>query len=650
MFPRPHLAFTDILGRNHTCGTYGLDDIPGSISCEGMPAAAPEFGFLDIGDLVPGVQNFAAILHGFGEYVADPATGAPLDVPETRPNQPYDVLCENCAGAPYVPIAEFYVANSDGQTVTREITAGRYGTLTGPDAYVATIDPVANPDDPLKQEVICIATNEEFELPDSPGAGFNCADGAPPGGPPPGDPFGATAFATFEDLVVLPGAGTNGGDVIEFNIAITNTSPDPEIYLTAFNYQTKRRGLADITILDGTTQLRRDVRTDATLPLCTSLDDEACFNTLLGIGHFPNVIGNGLLFGQMVWPSADAGRTGQVVDGEQVFVDPVNGIAPTDFWLESVKKNGPFTPLLRGNSNFICVKSGLFSIDPDADAGCAGQPADGDPVGFDADGEPVWTTASNPQRLGLPPGATQVVRIRMEFGDFRGTVLRIAPGTLTDPSGPDLGLQRIFDCSDQRELEYCHPDLIGQNIGYLPNTTATWLTPPTFEEIEYVILNQQGDAPTVMNFADNFGFILAMAGFRPSAEFYRPDPNPALIGTPFEGALMREQVLGAYVDEPDDQCPGPPRLGAAVAVNNAVTSPPVANQLTVTTPIPGVANSGWGCTVQDIIDQAAAPDPCTPLLLQQGVAVALRALQQSGDVTPQDAGTIRTAAFNAQCR
>ena len=361
------------------------------------------FGFLDVGDLVPGVQNFAAILHGFGEYVADPATGEPLDLAETRPNQPYDVLCESCGGVPYVPIAEFYVPNGDGQTVTREIAAGRYGALTGPDAYVATIDPVADADDPFKQEVICIATNEEFELPEEPGEDFDCAAGGPPGGPPPRGAFGATAFATFEDLVVLPGAGTNGGDVIEFNVAITNTSADAEVYLTALNYQTKRRGLADINILDGTTQLRRDVRIDPTLPVCTSLDDEACFNTLLGIGHFPNVIGNGLLFGQMVWPAADAGRTGQVVDSDQVFVEPVNGITPEDFWLESVKKNGPFTPLLRGNVNFICIKSGLFSVDPDADAACAGQPADGDPEVFDADGEPVWTTANNPQRLGLPP-------------------------------------------------------------------------------------------------------------------------------------------------------------------------------------------------------------------------------------------------------
>ncbi len=213
--------------------------------------------------------------------------------------------------------------------------------MTGPDAYLATIDPLASPDDPFKQEVICIATNEEFELPEDPSEDFDCAEGAPPGGPPPRGAFDASAFATFEDLVVLPGTGINGGDVIEFNLAITNTSTDPVVYLTAFNYQTKLRGLADITILDGATQDRRDVRVDPTRPLCKSLDDQACFNPLLDIGHFPNVIGNGLLFAQMVWPAADAGRTGQVVDGDQVFVDLVNGIDPTDFWLEVGQEERP---------------------------------------------------------------------------------------------------------------------------------------------------------------------------------------------------------------------------------------------------------------------------------------------------------------------
>jgi len=130
-------------------------------------------------------------------------------------------------------------------------------------------------------------------------------------------------------------------------------------------------------------------------------------------------------------------------------------------------------------------------------------------------------------------------------------MLEILPGTLTDDNvdvtnATTQGLARFFDCEDQRELEYCHPNLVGENIGYLPNTTATWLDPANLEDIEYVIINQPGDAPRIMNFEENFGQILAMAGFVPSAEFYEPDPNPDLDGTPFEDVLIRQQVLGTY--------------------------------------------------------------------------------------------------------
>jgi hypothetical protein len=397
-----------------------------------------------------------------------------------------------------------------------------------------------------------------------------------PGGPPPGAQLGTSAVGEFYDLTVIPGGGTNGGDVIEFNIDITNNSTNPGAYLTAFNYQTKRRGLADIGILDGFTQDRRDRRVDSTLPPCTSLADGACYNASLGIGHFPNVIGNGLLFGQMVWTNNDAGREGPVIP-DQVYVDPVNGVDPVPFWLESVKKNGPFAPIMQGNTNFICVKSGLFDNDPDSDAACAGEPA----ILIDPDGEPVHAPGEPrnnvSQRLGLPPGETQTVRMRMEFGDFRGAMLEIVAGTLTSGNiHPDHtstgGLARSFDCSDQRELEFCHPSLVGQNIGYLPNTDATWLTPETLEEIEYVIINQPGDAPTVMNFQENFGVILAMAGFIPSAEFYAPDPNPDLAGTPFEGVLIRQQVLGAYsVTEPID-APDPVNVSSLLSMAGATQS------------------------------------------------------------------------------
>lgn len=589
--PRRNFAFTDLLGRNHTCGTYGLS----LGACSGGAGTSPMINVLDSGDLVPSVQNLAAILQGFGEF-HDPNNDFTPDqngpAGEFRPSFPYGVLCENCGGKPYVPVAEFYRNNTDG-TLTRYMVSGSYGTLGGPDQYKAT---VGGSGALIKEEII------PEQDPGGP-----CRVGPPnlpPDGedPPPGQAtcpkLGGKAFARFRDIEVIPGIGTtdipggiNGGDAIMFTIDITNmsgcpASPLPDeagwnpglctgnTYLTAFNYQTKQRGLADIGTLDGFTQDRRDIRLDATLDPCTGPEEGACWNAALGVGHFPNVIGNGLLFGQMVWTQADAGTIDFPVDTDQVYVRQTPcpatgthsncGIDPIPTKLESVKKNGPFSPILKGNVNFICVKTGLFDLDPDADAGCSGLPDSGQPVGLDGDGVPIYVPTAT-SRLGLAPGETQSVRMRMEFGDFRGAMLRIASGTLTplnvDPRYPASGLRpdgqpkvgglgRFFDCSDQRELEYCHPDLVGTNIGYLPNTSATWRTPLTLEEIEYVIINQPGDAPTVMNFQQNFGYILAMAGFRPSAEFYAPDPNPELATTSFAGGLIRQQVLGSYLMQP----------------------------------------------------------------------------------------------------
>jgi PKD repeat protein len=531
--PRRNFAFTDILGRNHTCGTYGLDLING-IPCTGDPGASPVFGFTDTGDLLPGVQNFAAILHGFGEYRINPDGTPDLDDDGNyqAPLFPYDTLCTNpqnsdglrCGARPYTPIAEFYRDNGDG-TLTQQMVAGTYGELGSGEQYTATFSTDATDD--WKEEV--------FPEPDA---------GAPPTGPQ----LGTSASGQFYDLVVLEGTGINGGDQVEFTIDIINTSRNPDAWLTAFNYQTKQRNLADIGGLDGFTQDRRDIRLDPTLPLCTTLDDGQCYNASLGVGHFPNVIGNGLLFGQMVWQSGNVDRSGQTIISDFVAVAP-SGIDPVDYQLESVKKNGPFSPILKGNTNFICIKSGLFFPDGDADAACAGQAADL----IDPEGELVPSNIV--RRLGLAPGEVQSVRIRQEFGDFRGAILQVVAGTLTDanvdprygPTGTNTrGLARQFDCEDQRELEYCHPFLVGSNINYLPNTDATWLTPETLEEIEWVIINQPGDAPTLMNFQENFGYILAMAGFIPTAEFYAPDPNPDLVGTPSEGILIRQQVLGEY--------------------------------------------------------------------------------------------------------
>jgi PKD repeat protein len=538
--PRVNFAFTDILGRNHTCESYGLDHLNG-IPCSGNPGSSPIFGFDGNGDLLPGIDNFAAILHGFGEYAIDADGNAILDGDGNYlpPMFPYDTLCVNpdnseglrCGARPFTPIAEFYKANSDG-TLTQQMVAGSYGALGSADQYTAYFD-VASAED-WKEEV--------FPEPE-------------PGGPcdPISDPdsrrpscaqLHTSATGHFYDLMLVQGGGINGGDAVQFTIDIANTSANPAAYLTAFNYQSKARNLADVGGLDGFTQDRRDIRVDSTLNSCVSVDDGACYNASLGVGQFPNVIGNGLLFGQMVWPD-NIDRIGREIIPDMVYVDPVNGIVPITYWLESVKKNGPFSPILKGNINFICVKSGLFGADADSDTACAGQPA----ILVDSTGEPVPGNIA--QRLGIPPGGVQSVRVRMEWGDFRGAILQIAAGTLTDANVRSdyvatQGLARDFDCSDQRELEYCHPFNVGTNIGYLPNTTAEYLTPETLEDIEWVIINQPGDAPTLMNFQDNFGLILAMAGFIPTAEFYAPDPNPDLVGTPHEGILIRQQVLGTY--------------------------------------------------------------------------------------------------------
>lgn len=553
--PRVNYAFSDLLGRNHTCATYGLN----AGACAGDPSPTPFISVLDVGDLVPGAQNLAAMLHGFGEE------------DDTIYGQP----CERCGGRPYVPIAEFYVDNGDS-TVTQMMASGSYGSLGTPAQYTATVsDATYNPENPGPLNRFKLEVFPEQDA----------------GGAPARQRLETSATGEFSDLTVVPGGGINGGDAIEFNVTVRNTSTNPEAHLTAFNYQTKRRGLADIGVLDGFTQDRRDVRTDPSLSECTSPTQGACWDAALGVGRFPNVIGNGLLFGQMVWTNDDAGREGPVIS-DQVYVDPANGIDPTPFWLESVKKNGPFSSILKGNENFICIKSGLFDNDPDADAGCAGEPAEL----VDDGGEAIPGNIS--QRLGLPPGETQTARIRMEFGDFRGALLEILPGTLTldnaagDPA--DQGLRRIFDCSDQRELEYCHPEVVGQNIGYNPGTTATWLTPQTLEEIQYVIINQPGDAPTVMNFQQNFGRIMAMAGFRPTAEFYAPDTNPDLAGYCPEGSgswcsltsggmanvLIRQQVIGTYGLQPGGATPAPVTSptcnGAPVTVNLALGQTPTA--------------------------------------------------------------------------
>jgi hypothetical protein len=250
-------------------------------------------------------------------------------------------------------------------------------------------------------------------------------------------------------------------------------------------------------VLDGTSiQGRQDLRTgadrDASFAAPDDPFDSQCFDAALGIGRFPNVLGNSLL--------------------SSTFVNDPSVDGPIPGKLEAIKKNGTFQPLMKtdfGVANFICIKSGPPSEDQDADETCSGEPG-----------------------MGLLPGESQSVRLEMDYGDFRGLILRVAPGTLVDYDpvlDAPFGLLQQggdFDCGDQRRLPYCHPDLIGDR----------WFTSPSLEEVEFVTVHQPGDAATVMNFEQNFGVLLAMAGFTPTAEFYQ--------------GSTQMQVKGAYLNLP----------------------------------------------------------------------------------------------------
>jgi hypothetical protein len=140
----------------------------------------------------------------------------------------------------------------------------------------------------------------------------------------------------------------------------------------------------------------------------------------------------------------------------------------------------------------------------------------------------IETCAGDPGD-GLAPGQSQTFTLEFDYGDFRGLILRVEPGTLVDQD-PPFGLAQQgadFDCRDQRRLPFCHPDLVGQD----------WFTDPLdIADVVFVTVHQQGDAPTVMNYAQNFGQILAMGGFIPSAEF--------------SNGTVRQQVAGEYCSLP----------------------------------------------------------------------------------------------------
>ena len=240
-----------------------------------LPTAAPgKFSFLDAGDLSAGQLNFAEILKGFGEH------GATLD-PSCAPG---GSRAGTCGGAPYVPFAEFY-AIASGKLVRQEVTGSYSGGAydgVNPPAIVATVNTAAG---------LAAKTEDPFE---------------PAGQPNPGPTIGATAEAVFSDVQVIPDdkttvpneGGQAGGDKVRFTVTITNTSPaSSNIYLTSFNFQTKRRTLTDINdSLDGTSiEGRQDLRLDNSLPLCMGPEDVRCWDADLGIGRFPNAIGNSLL-------------------------------------------------------------------------------------------------------------------------------------------------------------------------------------------------------------------------------------------------------------------------------------------------------------------------------------------------------------------
>jgi hypothetical protein len=113
------------------------------------PTPARSSASSDTGDLLPGIQNFAAILHGFGEYAINPDGTPILDVDGnyTAPMFPYDTLCVNpavpdglrCGAKPFIPVAEFYKDNGDG-TLTQQMVAGSYGPLGSGTQYTAFFD------------------------------------------------------------------------------------------------------------------------------------------------------------------------------------------------------------------------------------------------------------------------------------------------------------------------------------------------------------------------------------------------------------------------------------------------------------------------------------------------------------------------------
>lgn len=106
------------------------------------------------------------------------------------------------------------------------------------------------------------------------------------------------------------------------------------------------------------------------------------------------------------------------------------------------------------------------------------------------------------------------------------------------------------------------------------------------------------------------------------------------------------EALDANMDGvPDeDNCPGSDDR-ATVAVNGTDTDPVVANRL-IATPVPFLADSGGGCTLQDLVNQAvdAAGDPGALIenVLELGVF-----LDQEDEISPSENFSLRIASARA---
>jgi len=239
--------------------------------------------------------------------------------------------------------AQLVVTDNDGGTgaaatpVTVTVIPGTFQIGTASDAA----NPFLNYPHELEED-------EEECPPQNP----DCGGG---GGPPPVTPIDASMTAEFSNIVVIPGGGVIGGDALEFDVTITNTSGDPNVVLSAYAFQSK-------------------------------------------VSESPALasrVGDKLFYGQTV--------PGSLVLHQP---DPEDNSA-----MGTVKKNGTSNGLFTGKWKGICINSSQDFI-PEFNSGledealeCAGNRAD-----TNFDGEPELQTGVD--MLGLRPGESQTIRLR----------------------------------------------------------------------------------------------------------------------------------------------------------------------------------------------------------------------------------------------